>query len=63
MVGSATSIVVTVAQAQTLTSWPRGATTRQSLARRARIALGSAAGLGSRRLAQLERMIRVTVQR
>src|SRR6185437_9810870 len=35
----------------------------QCLARRARIILGSAAGLGSRRLAQREQMSRTTVQR
>ena len=48
---------------QKLTSWARAATTPQRLARRARIILGSAAGLGSRRLAQQERMSRTTVQR
>ena len=63
MVGSAAMIVLTVAQEQKLTSWARAATTPQRLARRARMILGSAAGLGSRRLAQQERMSRTTVQR
>jgi transposase len=63
MVGSATMIVLTAVQEQKLTSWARAATTPQRLARRARIILGSAAGLGSRRLAQQERMSRTTVQR
>src|SRR5438270_7033062 len=63
MVGSATVIVLTAVQEQKLTSWARAATTPQRLARRARIILGSAAGLGSRRLAQQERMSRTTVQR
>ncbi|MBV9582099.1 MAG: IS630 family transposase [Chloroflexi bacterium] len=48
---------------QKLTRWARAATTPQRLARRARIILGSAAGLGTRRLAQHERMSRTTVQR
>ena len=56
-------IVLTEAQRQQLTSWARAATTQQRLARRARVILGSAAGLGSRRLAQHERMSRTTVQR
>jgi len=56
-------IVLTAGQKQKLTSWARAATTPQRLARRARIILGSAAGLGSRRLAQQERMSRTTVQR
>jgi transposase len=56
-------ITLTAAQRQQLTRWSRAATTPQRLARRARIILGSAAGLGSRRLAQQERMSRTTVQR
>jgi transposase len=56
-------IALTVAQQQQLTRWARAATTPQRLARRARIILGSAAGLGSRRLAHQERMSRTTVQR
>jgi transposase len=56
-------IVLTAVEKQKLTRWERAATTPQRLARRARIILGSAAGLGSRRLAQQERMSRTTVQR
>jgi transposase len=56
-------ITLTTAQRQQLTRWARAATTPQRLARRARIILGSAAGLGTRRLAQQERMSRTTVQR
>jgi transposase len=56
-------IVLSVIQQRQLTSWARAATTPQRVARRARIILGSAAGLGSRRLAQQERMSRTTVQR
>src|SRR5258708_12101413 len=54
---------LTAVQQQRLTTWARAATTPQRLARRARVILGSAAGLGSRRLAQQERMGRTTVQR
>jgi transposase len=56
-------ITLTAVQQQRLTSWARAATTPQRLARRARVILGSAAGLGSRRLAVQERMSRTTVQR
>src|SRR3954471_2191133 len=63
MVQPAAMIVLTAVQAQNLTSWARAATTPQRLARRARIILGSAAGLGSRRLARQERLSRTTVQR
>jgi transposase len=63
MVRPTAMIVLTVVQTQKLTRWARAATTPQRLARRARIILGSAAGLGSRRLAQQERMSRTTVQR
>lgn len=63
MVGHAAMISLTAAQTQQLTRWARAATTPQRLARRARIILGSAAGLGARRLAQQERMSRTTVQR
>jgi transposase len=59
----ATMLTLTAAQRQQLTRWARAATTPQRLARRARIILGSAAGLGSRRLAQQERLSRTTVQR
>ena len=63
MVQPARMLALTAAQRQQLTRWARAATTPQRLARRARIILGSAAGLGSRRLAQQERMSRTTVQR
>src|SRR5579859_5368892 len=63
MIQPAAMIELTAVQEQKLTSWARAATTPQRLARRARIILGSAAGLGSRRLAQQERMSRTTVQR
>lgn len=63
MVQPAATIVLTAVEEQKLTTWARAATTPQRLARRARIVLGSAAGLGSRRLAQQERMSRTTVQR
>jgi transposase len=56
-------ITLTAAQQQQWTRWARAATAPQRLARRARIMLGSAAGLGSRRVAQQERMSRTTVQR
>src|SRR5207245_6492432 len=63
MGGPAVLITLTAAQRHQLTSWARATTTPQRLARRARIVLDSAAGLGSRRLAQQERMSRTTVQR
>ena len=63
MARPAALIVLTALQQQRLTTWARAATTPQRLARRARVILGSAAGLGSRRLAQQERMSRTTVQR
>src|SRR5579859_6970436 len=63
MIQPAAMIELTAVQEQKLTSWARAATTPQRLARRARIILGSAAGLGSRRRAQQERMSRTTVQR
>jgi transposase len=56
-------LALTAPQQHRLLAWARAATTPQRLARRARIILGSAAGLGSRRLAQQERMSRTTVQR
>jgi transposase len=56
-------ITLTAAQRQQLTRWARAGTTPQRLARRARIILGSAAGLGSRRLAEQAGMSRTTVQR
>jgi transposase len=63
LVRSTALIVLTEVQKQRLTSWAHAATTPQRLVRRARIILGSAAGLGSRRLAQQERTSRTTVQR
>ena len=63
MVQPAVLIALTAVEEQKLTSWARAATTPQRLARRARIILGSAAGVGSRRLAQQERLSRTTVQR
>jgi transposase len=63
MVRPAKMIVLTAIDTQKLTSWARAATTPQRLARRARIILGSAAGLGTRRLAQRERISRTTAQR
>ena len=63
MAGPTARIVLTTLQQQRLTTWARAATTPQRLARRARVILGSAAGFGSRRLAQQERMSRTTVQR
>jgi hypothetical protein len=56
-------IVLTALQEQQLTAWARVAKTPQRLARRARVVLGSAAGLGSRRLVRQEQMSRTTVQR
>jgi hypothetical protein len=49
MVRPAAMIVLTAVEQQKLTRWERAATTPQRLARRARIILGSAAGLGTRR--------------
>ena len=56
-------IVLSAVQEQQLTAWARAAKTPQRLARRARVILGSAAGLGSRRLAHQQQMSRTTVQR
>jgi transposase len=63
MARPAALIILTALQQQRLTTWARAATTPQRLARRARVILGTVAGLGSRRLAQQERMSRTTVQR
>jgi transposase len=46
-----------------LTALERAGTTPQRLARRARVILGSASGLGSRALAQQERLSRTTARR
>ena len=56
-------IVLSAVQEQQLTAWARAAKTPQRLARRARVILGSAARLGSRRLAHQQQMSRTTVQR
>jgi transposase len=63
MVRPTALMTLTAAQQRRLTTWARAATTPQRLARRARVILGSATGLGSRRLALQERMSRTTVQR
>jgi transposase len=63
MVRPTALITLTAAQQRRLMTWARAATTPQRLARRARVILGSATGLGSRRLARQERMSRTTVQR
>jgi transposase len=63
MARATAGLALTTAQQQRLMHWARAATTPQRLARRARVILGTAAGLGSRRLAQQERMSRTTVQR
>lgn len=63
MAGDAASIVLTAAEHRRLTTWVRAGTTPQRLVRRARVILGSAAGLGSRALAHQERMSRTTVRR
>jgi transposase len=46
-----------------LDAWARAGTTPQRLARRARLVLGTATGLGSRALAHQERVSRATVRR
>ena len=63
MAGVATSIELTASEVCRLTAWLRAGTTPQRLVRRARIILGSAAGLGSRALAQQEQLSRTTVRR
>src|SRR3984893_1802391 len=54
---------LTASEVRQLTAWVRAGTTPQRLVRRARLILGSAAGLGSRALARQERMSRTTVRR
>jgi transposase len=61
--GRTPRIDLTAAEYRQLLGWVRAGTTAQRLARRARLILGSAAGMGSRRLAQQERMSRTTVRR
>jgi transposase len=63
MPGAAASIELTADELHQLTVWVRAGTTPQRLVRRARVILGSAAGLGSRALARQERMSRTTVRR
>jgi transposase len=63
MPGPVASLELTADERQQLTSWVRAGSTPQRLARRARLILGSAAGLGSRALARQERMSRTTVRR
>ena len=63
MPGPVASIDLTTDEHHPLSHWVRAGTTPQRLARRARLILGSAAGLGSRALARQERMSRTTVRR
>jgi transposase len=63
MARTTAGLALTTTQQQRLRQWAPAATTPQRLARRARVILGTAAGLGTRRLAQQERMSRTTVQR
>src|SRR5438128_3730001 len=63
MAGPAASIELTATEVRKLTAWLRAGTTPQRLVRRARVILGSAAGLGSRALARQEQMSRTTVRR
>src|SRR5437879_3348913 len=62
MAGAA-AIELTTAEVHQLTAWVRAGTTPQRLVRRARVILGSAAGLGSRALARQEQLSRTTVRR
>ncbi len=63
MPGPAAARALTADEVRQLTSWVRAGTTPQRLVRRARVILGSAAGLGSRALARQEGMSRTTVRR
>lgn len=63
MPGPVASIELTTNEVEQLTGWVRAGTTPQRLAARARLILGSAAGLGTRALARRERMSRTTVRR
>ena len=63
MPGPAAAVELTPTEFNQLTAWEQAGTTPQRLARRARIILGSAAGLGRRALAQQEGMSRTTVRR
>jgi transposase len=61
--GRTPRIDLTAEEQRELQGWVRAGTTQQRLARRARVIMGSAAGLGSRRLAQQEGMSRTAVRR
>jgi len=63
MAGVAATIQLTATEVHQLTAWVRAGKTPQRLVRRARLILGSAAGLGSRALARQEHMSRTTVRR
>ena len=63
MPGPAAALELTATEMRQLTPLVRAGTTPQRLVRRARLILGSAAGLGSRALARQERMSRTTVRR
>jgi transposase len=63
MPGPVACIELTTDEQHQLTGWVRAGTTPQRLARRARLILGSAAGLGSRALARQEQLSRTTVRR
>src|SRR5262245_66311848 len=63
MPGPAAALELTATEVCQLTALVRAGTTPQRLVRRARVILGSAAGLGSRALARQERMSRTTVRR
>ena len=63
MPGPATALELTATEVHQLTALVRDGTTPQRLVRRARVILGSAAGLGSRTLARHERLSRTTVRR
>src|SRR4051794_1995275 len=63
MPGPVARMELSADELQQLSSGVRAGTTPQRLARRARLILGSATGLGSRALAQQERVSRTTVRR
>src|SRR5262252_7854606 len=63
MPGPAAALKLTADELHQLTAWVRAGTTPQRLVRRARLILGSAAGLGSRALARQEHLSRTTVRR
>jgi len=63
MPGPVAALELTATEVRQLTVLVRAGTTPQRLVRRARVILGSAAGLGSRALARQERMSRTTVRR